>query len=83
MGTACLCGRRYGGTVGWDVVKANSLSATAYPDCSATLTLPASKPFQYKYIRKDESGKALWESGDNRTATASSTCSQILNDTWR
>jgi alpha-amylase len=59
------------------------LSATAYPIWSVTLTLPASKSFQYKYIKKDATAKVLWESGDNRTATTSSSCSQILNDTWR
>ena len=59
------------------------MSVITSPIWSVTLTLPANKSFQYNYIKKDESGKVLWESGDNRTATTSSSCSQILNDTWR
>lgn len=68
---------------GWDAAKAKPLSATAYPIWSGMLTLPAGKPFQYKYIKQDQSSKVYWESGDNRTATTASSCSQSLNDTWR
>ena len=55
----------------------------AYPLWSANLTLSTSKPFQYKYLKKNESSKVYWESGDNRTASTSASCSQSLNDTWR
>jgi glucoamylase len=34
---------------------------------SATLSLPASTPFQYKYVKVDRDGNVTWESGLNRT----------------
>lgn len=47
------------------------------------MPLAAGTPFQYKYLRKDAAGKAVWESGANRTATVGTTGALTLNDTWR
>ena len=47
------------------------------------MPLPAGTTFQYKYLRKDAAGNAVWESGGNRTATVGTTGALTLDDTWR
>ncbi|GGQ21858.1 hypothetical protein GCM10010266_51190 [Streptomyces griseomycini] len=46
------------------------------------MELPEGTSFEYKYIRKDQSGNVTWESGASRTATVTST-GTTLDDTWR
>jgi alpha-amylase len=48
---------------------------------SATVTLPASTAFQYKYIAKDASGNVTWEPDPNHSA-ATGTSTATLSDTW-
>ncbi|HEY1787972.1 MAG TPA: glycoside hydrolase family 15 protein [Verrucomicrobiae bacterium] len=36
---------------------------------SATLSLPASTAFRYKYVKVDHAGNVVWESGQDRTLT--------------
>ena len=67
----------------WDPSKALLLSATSYPIWKLDVTLPAGTALQYKYIRKDASGVATWESGVNRTATVPASGMVTLTDTWR
>lgn len=47
---------------------------------SATLSLPASRAIQYKYVKVDRNGNAIWESGQNRTLTTSATDTVSQND---
>ncbi|CAO2649242.1 Nn.00g066270.m01.CDS01 [Neocucurbitaria sp. VM-36] len=73
----------------WDPNSAKPLSASKYtssdPLWFATIDLPASTAFEYKYIRKSASGQVTWESDPNRRYTTSSGCgsSATVNDTWR
>ncbi|KAG8762587.1 hypothetical protein FRC12_008958 [Ceratobasidium sp. 428] len=48
----------------------------------ATVSLPASTTFEYKYIRKTSNGTVVWESGANRYYTTPSGGSVSLSDTW-
>ncbi|PMR58584.1 alpha-amylase [Verrucosispora sp. ts21] len=66
---------------GWDPAKGVRLSPTAYPVWTGQLSLPAGTAFSYKYVKRTDSGQVVWESGANRTATASG--SVTLTDTWR
>ena len=67
----------------WDPARALKLDPAAYPVWKLDVPLAAGTPFQYKYLRKDAAGKAVWESGANRTATVGTTGALTLNDTWR
>jgi alpha-amylase len=48
---------------------------------SATVDLPASTAFQYKYIAKDANGNVTWELDPNHSATTG-TAAATLSDTW-
>ena len=47
------------------------------------LALPAGTSFEYKYVKVDDSGAAVWESGANRTATVGADGTLALTDSWR
>ena len=47
---------------------------------SATLSLPASTAFQYKYVKVDKAGRVIWESGQNRTMTTPASETVSKND---
>jgi alpha-amylase len=50
----------------------------------ATLTLPASTTFEYKYIKRDGGGNVEWETGANRTlTTGAGGTAQTVNDVWK
>ncbi|PZF84411.1 CBM20 domain-containing protein, partial [Micromonospora endophytica] len=66
---------------GWDPARGVRLSPTGYPVWTGELSLPAGTAFSYKYVKRTDSGQVVWESGANRTATA--TGSPTLTDTWR
>ena len=73
----------------WDPNSAKPLSASQYkasdPLWFATIDLPASTTFEYKYIRKSSSGAVTWESDPNRSYTTTAGCGSTgtENDTWR
>lgn len=73
----------------WDPNSAVALSASKYtssdPLWFATVNLPASTSFSYKYIKKSSSGTVTWESDPNRSYTTATTCGSTAtqNDTWR
>ncbi|KAF8996429.1 glycoside hydrolase [Cyathus striatus] len=46
-----------------------ALSSSAYPTWRATIALPASTAFEYKFIRKNSDSTFTWESDLNRQAT--------------
>jgi alpha-amylase len=67
----------------WNTGQALKLDPASYPVWKLDVTMPAGTSFQYKYVRKDASNNVTWESGDNRTATVTSSGTVKLNDTWR
>jgi len=67
----------------WDPAKAVQLSPANYPSWTGTADLPAGTQFEYKYIKYDQGGHAVWESGSNRTATVQADGSLNLADSWR
>ncbi|KAM6502078.1 glucoamylase [Amanita muscaria] len=66
----------------WDPSKAVPLDANSYPIWNATVNLPASITFQYKYIRIFN-GQVTWESDPNRQSTTPGSGSFVENDSWR
>ena len=50
-------------------------------DWTATVDLPASTAFQYKYLEKDASGNVTWEPGANQSASTGSAAGSV-SDTW-
>ncbi|VXB37659.1 Alpha-amylase [Microbacterium sp. 8M] len=67
----------------WNTGAAIKMDPASYPVWSATVSIPASTAFQYKYIVKDANGAVTWESGANRSYTTGSSGSVTLNDTWK
>ncbi|KZW01389.1 glycoside hydrolase family 13 protein [Exidia glandulosa HHB12029] len=67
----------------WAPASSIALSSADYPVWKASVSVPAGVTFQYKYIRKTASGGVVWESDPNRSATAPSSGSSTLNDSWR
>jgi alpha-amylase len=67
----------------WSPGSAIPLSAATYPIWSATVTLPPSTGFQYKYLKKNPDGAVIWESDPNRSFTTPAGGAVTLTDTWR
>ena len=67
----------------WNPANAVQLSAKNYPSWTGTVDLPAGTQFEYKYVKYDQSGNTVWESGSNRTATVKADGSLKLADSWR
>ncbi len=67
----------------WDLSRAVPLSSAAYPSWRATIALPPSTSFQYKYVKKNPDGTVTWESDPNRTATTPAGGTLTRADTWR
>ncbi|KAG8721907.1 hypothetical protein FRC09_007153 [Ceratobasidium sp. 395] len=66
----------------WATASAIAMSSAAPSTWEATVSLPASTTFEYKYIRKTSSGTVVWESGANRYYTTPSGGSVSLSDSW-
>jgi len=67
----------------WNPAKAIALSSADYPIWKATVTVPASTKFQYKYIKKNGSG-VIWESDPDRQGTTPAKGqSGTVQDSWR
>jgi len=66
----------------WDPNKAVPLNANSYPIWSASVNLPTSLTFQYKYLRIFN-GQVTWESDPDRQATTPVSGSSVQNDSWR
>ncbi|SHM73486.1 carbohydrate-binding module family 20 domain-containing protein [Cryptosporangium aurantiacum] len=67
----------------WNPANAKPLSSASYPVWKATLELPPSTSFQYKYVKKAPDGTITWESDPNRAATTPAGGTLALTDTWR
>jgi alpha-amylase len=68
---------------GWDPAAAVPLSSAAYPVWRATVALPASATFSYKYLKKNPDGSVIWESDPNRSASTGTGSTLTINDSWR
>ncbi|KAF9013323.1 glucoamylase [Cyathus striatus] len=65
----------------WSPFDAIVLSSASYPTWSVTLDIPASRIFEYKYVRK--SGTTVtWESDPNRSFSSPATGTWVINDSW-
>jgi len=50
----------------------------------ATVSLPASRTIEYKYIKRDGAGAVTWESGANRVLTTGAAGTSLtVNDAWK
>ena len=67
----------------WSPAAAIALSPANYPTWDATVGLPGSTAFEYKYIKKDGGGNVVWEGGTNRASTSPASGTVTLNDTWK
>jgi hypothetical protein len=50
---------------------------------SATISLPANTPFEYKYVKRSDAGSTVWETGTNRSFTTPASGQIDLNDEFR
>ncbi|WP_369168842.1 carbohydrate-binding module family 20 domain-containing protein [Streptomyces sp. R28] len=66
---------------GWDTSKAVKLSSAGYPIWSGQVSVPINTSFEFKYLKKDSSGKVTWESSANRSA-ATTTSAISLTNSW-
>ncbi|WP_406044098.1 alpha-amylase family glycosyl hydrolase [Micromonospora sp. NBC_00898] len=67
----------------WNTNNGVALSAATYPIWRGSVALPHDVTFEYKYIKKNESGYVIWESGTNRIASTTGSCTVTFNDVWR
>lgn len=68
---------------GWSPANGVALSAATYPTWRASVTLPAGTVVQDKYVKVDQNGGVVWESGSNRSATVPASGVLTLTDTRR
>ncbi|KAI0289065.1 glycoside hydrolase [Russula brevipes] len=59
------------------------LDAVHYPEWAATVYLRPNTTFQYKFIRKEPNGDAVWELGHIRQATTPASGVQSIVTSWR
>ncbi|KAL7624358.1 glycoside hydrolase 15 protein [Parahypoxylon ruwenzoriense] len=73
----------------WDTSKAVALSASSYtssnPLWTVTISLPAGRAIQYKYIVVNTDGSVVWEADPNHSYSIPSGCSSAAtkSDTWQ
>ena len=53
----------------WEPASAIKLSPATYPIWNVTVSLPAATNLEYKFVKRDEGGSVVWESGNNRQLT--------------
>ncbi|KAH9987051.1 glycoside hydrolase family 13 protein [Russula vinacea] len=67
----------------WNSSNAIPLDPTNYPVWGATVYLPPSTTFEYKFIRKETNGSIVWESDPNRQDTTPASGVQLIATSWR
>lgn len=71
----------------WDVNKCTEAMLNPnYPEWFLPVSVPAGKTIEFKFIKKDATGKVTWESGGNRTITSSSASAGSIDSpvyAWR
>ncbi|WP_160674537.1 alpha-amylase family glycosyl hydrolase [Clostridium sp. C8-1-8] len=64
----------------WDSNKCTEgMLNPSYPEWILPVSVPAGKTIEFKFIKKDSTGKAVWESGVNRVITSSSDTQGVLD----
>lgn len=56
-----------------------------YPEWYLPVSVPAGKKIEFKFIKKDSTGKVVWESGNNHVITSSSDACGVIDTpvyTW-
>ncbi|KAI0052805.1 carbohydrate-binding module family 20 protein [Auriscalpium vulgare] len=66
----------------WNPSSAIPLSSASYPTWTATVDLPGSTAFEYKFIRIN-GGSVSWESDPNRMLTTPPSGTQSTSSSWR
>jgi alpha-amylase len=66
----------------WNTANAIKTAISEYPTWTLTVNLPQGETIQFKGIKKDSSGKVVWESGSNHTYTVPSTGSGAVTVNW-
>ncbi|WP_030618896.1 carbohydrate-binding module family 20 domain-containing protein [Streptomyces fulvoviolaceus] len=67
----------------WNTSDAIPLSSASYPTWTKLAIVPKSTTFEYKFLKKDNSGNVTWESGTNRSYTTGSSSAYSTSDTWK
>ncbi|QRW17454.1 alpha-amylase [Rhizoctonia solani] len=67
----------------WTPGSSIPMSSASYPVWSTSVDMIGGTSFSYKYIRKTSNSSVVWESDPNRIATAPSSGTSTLNDSWR
>ncbi|CAL1711231.1 unnamed protein product [Somion occarium] len=67
----------------WNPSSAIALSSANYPTWTASVSLPPSTSFEYKFIRKEVDGSIVWESDPNLQDTTPASGSQTVSTSWR
>jgi len=67
----------------WNTAKAIPLSAAEYPVWSASVGIPASTPFRYKFVRKKPDGSVVWESDPDRNDVSPASGTETLVSSWQ
>jgi alpha-amylase len=65
----------------WNTANAIKLTGSPWPNWTKTINLTTGQSIDYKYLRKDQAGNILWESGANKTIIPTGT-TQTKNDIW-
>lgn len=64
----------------WILKSGVKLSSSADSVWSTTISLPAATAFKYKYVKVDQAGKVIWESGQDRRLTTPASGTATKND---
>ncbi len=67
----------------WEPDAAIALSPSGYPVWTATVSLPASTRFEYKFLKRDGQGNVLWEQGGNRVVITPPSAEAVREEVFR
>jgi hypothetical protein len=67
----------------WSQFGAFPLQPTAYPTWTGTVFLPRNTTINYKFIERDGTGNAIWQSGANTAFTVPDAATSSTGGTWQ
>ncbi|MCC7220115.1 MAG: amylase, partial [Candidatus Contendobacter sp.] len=67
----------------WIPAAGIKLSPAQYPVWNVTLSLPAGMALEYKYVKRDAGGNAVWESGSNRSFAVPASGELVRDDIFK
>jgi len=67
----------------WLPASGIKLSPAQYPVWNVTLSLPAGMALEYKYVKRDAGGNAVWESGSNRSFAVPASGELVHDDIFK